>query len=178
MATNAAGVCAPKLVYVGKNKSKGLATYELGPGIYVLDCEYRWLFWTRLESILYAKFRQGKSSKTDGVMREALKVLGYAGNGETWAMFSMGPSPMVTTNGEMALTIMSNYRDWKINTTYSAACFFEGLKDYYTKIQSWNVHHHGCINVSLPVVGRMPGTATCPECCKEMEICYTYRCVN
>ncbi|XP_022743599.1 protein SIEVE ELEMENT OCCLUSION A-like [Durio zibethinus] len=172
-AAYAAGVSL-KLVYVGKNKGKGLARNELSREIKVIESEFQWQFWTRLESILYAKIRHGKTVttyKTDRVMQEALKVVGYGGSDEAWAMFSMGPGAMVTTNGEMALTIMSNYQNWRQDTT--GLRFLEGIKSYKDAI-SLNVH--GCINVHLPVLGQIPGTMICPECSKTMEMFYTYRC--
>ncbi|XWS65138.1 hypothetical protein CRYUN_Cryun05aG0065400 [Craigia yunnanensis] len=172
-AAYAAGVFL-ELVYVGNNRGKGLARNELGRDIHVIESEFRWQFWTRLESILYAKIRHGKTvttHKTDRVMQEALKVVGYGGNGEAWAMFSMGPDAMVTTNGEMALTIISNYQNWRQDKT--GLRFLEGLKSYKSVI-SRDVH--GCINVHLPVLGQIPGIMICPECSKVMEMFYTYRC--
>ncbi|XWS57307.1 hypothetical protein CRYUN_Cryun09bG0162300 [Craigia yunnanensis] len=171
-AAYAAGVSL-KLVYMGNNKSKRLARNELSREINFLESEYQWQFWTRLESILHSKIRYGKtvtSYKTDRVMQEALRVVGYGGTGEAWAMFSMGPGAMVTTNGEMALTIMSNYENWKQETGIR---FLEGLKNYKGVI-SRDVH--GCINVHLPVLGQIPGIMICPECSKVMEMFYTYSC--
>ncbi|XWS58826.1 hypothetical protein CRYUN_Cryun08bG0067200 [Craigia yunnanensis] len=172
-AAYAAGVSL-KLVYVGKSKGKGLAKIELSRDINVIESEFQWQFWTRLESILYAKIRYGKTVstyKTDRVMQEALKVVGYGGNGEAWAMFSMGPGAMVTTNGEMGLTIMSNYQNWRQDTT--GLRFLEGLK-HFKDVISRDVH--GCINVHLPVLGQIPGIMICPECSKVMEMYHTYRC--
>ncbi|XVF06953.1 hypothetical protein REPUB_Repub06bG0095700 [Reevesia pubescens] len=173
-AAYAAGVSL-KLVYVGKNKSKGIPRSELSRDINVIESESQWKFWTKLESILYAKIRHGKtvstSYKTDRVMQEALKVVGYGGNGEAWATFSMGPDAMVTTNGEMGLTIMSNYQNWRLK---AGLHFLGGLKNYKDVI-SRDVH--GCINVHLPLlVGQIPGIMICPECSKVMEMFYTYRC--
>ncbi|XP_017976107.1 PREDICTED: protein SIEVE ELEMENT OCCLUSION A-like isoform X1 [Theobroma cacao] len=162
-----------KLVYVGKSKGKGLPSHLLSSDIHVIDSEFQWQFSTRLESILYAKIQQDKTSQTDRVMHEALKLLGYASNGEPWAMFSVGSAVMVTANGEMALTIMSNYKDWKKDTT--GPLFLEALRNYCTyKIPDI----HGCINVHLPVVGEIPGIVSCPTCSKEMEMYYTYRCCS
>ncbi|XVF56445.1 hypothetical protein PTKIN_Ptkin06aG0121100 [Pterospermum kingtungense] len=169
----AAGVSL-KLVYVGNNKRKGVAKIELSRDINVLESEFQWQFWTRLDSILYAKIRHGKTVsayKTDRVMQEALKIVGYGGKGESWAMFSMGSGAMVTTNGEMGLTVMSNYQNWRQDTT--GLRFLEGLK-HYRDVISRDVH--GCINVHLPAVGQIPGIIICPECSKVMDMYYTYRC--
>ncbi|XVE90556.1 hypothetical protein DITRI_Ditri20bG0087200 [Diplodiscus trichospermus] len=172
-ATYAAGVSL-KLVYVGKNKGKGVERKELSRDIIVIESEFQWQFWTRLESILNAKIRYGKtvtSYKNDQVIQEALKVIGYGWNGEAWAMFSMGPGAMVTTNGGLALTIVSNYQNWRQDTT--GLRFLEGLKSYKSVI-SRDVH--GCIKVHLPVMGEIPGIMMCPECSKVMNMFYTYCC--
>ncbi|KAB2071721.1 hypothetical protein ES319_A08G242400v1 [Gossypium barbadense] len=175
-AAYAAGVTL-KLVFVGKNKAKlGLSKTDLSRDIKVIESEIRWRFWTKLESILHAKIRHGKTTtayKTDVVIHEALKVVGHGGKGESWAVFSMGPDPMVTTDGETGLTIMSNYLNWRQDTT--GLRFLEGVK-HYKEVISRDVH--GCIKVHLPVLGRVPGIMVCPDCSKVMDMFYTYRCCD
>ncbi|KAE8671003.1 Detected protein of unknown function [Hibiscus syriacus] len=175
-AAYAAGVCL-KLVYVGNNKAKlGLSKTDLGRDINLIESEFRWRFWTRLESILYSKIRHGKTVtnyKTDIVIQEALKVVGHGVKGEAWAIFSMGPDTMVTTDGGTGLAIMSNYQKWRQDTT--GLRFLEGLKHYKGVISS---DVHGCIKVHLPVLGGVPGIMVCPECSKVMDMFYTYRCCD
>ncbi|KAL4304121.1 hypothetical protein GQ457_10G015180 [Hibiscus cannabinus] len=175
-AAYAAGVSL-KLVYVGKNKAKlGLSKTDLSRDINIIESEFRWRFWTRLESILYSKIRHGKTVtayKTDIVIQEALKVVGHGGKGEPWAIFSMGPDTMVTTDGGTGLTIMSNYQKWRQDTT--GLRFLEGLK-HYKGVISGDVH--GCIKVQFPVMGQVPGIMVCPDCSKVMDMFYTYRCCD
>ncbi|KAK8485853.1 hypothetical protein V6N13_148520 [Hibiscus sabdariffa] len=168
-AAHAAGVSL-KLVYlgVGKSKGKALTRNELDRGILVLESESQWQFWTRLESILYSRIKLGK---TDRIMQEALKMVGYGGNGEAWAMFSMGTSEMVTTSGETALSIMENYKKWIKENVGNR--FFKGIVEYKELITR---DVHSCINVSLSVMGQVPGIMVCPECSKVMDMFYTYRC--
>ncbi|MBA0665780.1 hypothetical protein Goklo_002257 [Gossypium klotzschianum] len=168
-AARSAGVTL-KLVYlgVGKNKGKGLTRNQLGRDVLVIQSESQWQFWSRLESILYAKIRLGKK---DEVMQEALKVVGYGGNGEEWAMFSMGEGAMVTTSGKTALTIMEDYQMWRSDMI--GVRFLEGIKKYKELITR---DVHSCINLHLPVMGQIPGIMICPECSKVMDVFYTYRC--
>ncbi|KAE8711021.1 hypothetical protein F3Y22_tig00110307pilonHSYRG00172 [Hibiscus syriacus] len=175
IAAHAAGVSL-KLVYlgVGKSKGKGLTRNEFGRGIHVIESESQWHFWTRLESILYYKIKLGKTvniSRKDPVMQEALKVVGYGGNGKAWAMFSMGTSAMVTTSGKTALSIMENYKKWIKENVGNR--FFNGIEEYNELIMR---DVHSCINVNLPVMGEIPGIMMCPECSKVMDMFYTYRC--
>ncbi|KAA3464524.1 protein SIEVE ELEMENT OCCLUSION B-like [Gossypium australe] len=160
-----------KLVYlgVGKNKGKGLTRNQLGRDILVIQSESQWQFWSRLESILYAKIRLGKK---DEVMQEALKVVGYGGNGEEWAMFSMGQGAMVTTSGKTALTIMEHYQQMERSGMIGVR-FLEGIKNY-KKLITRDVH--SCIDLHLPAMGQIPGIMICPECSKVMDVFYTYRC--
>ncbi|KAB2085601.1 hypothetical protein ES319_A05G409300v1 [Gossypium barbadense] len=169
-AAQSAGVFL-KLVYlgVGKNKGKGLTRNQLGRDILVIQSESQWQFWSRLESILYAKIRFGKK---DEVMQEALKVVGYGGNGEEWAMFSMGQGAMVTTSGKTALTIMEHYQQME-RSGMIGVHFLEGIKKY-KKLITRDVH--SCINLHLPAMGQIPGIMICPECSKVMDVFYTYRC--
>ncbi|XVF41540.1 hypothetical protein PTKIN_Ptkin01aG0287500 [Pterospermum kingtungense] len=173
-ATREAGVTL-KLVYVGNRKGQTLATLsELSEDIHVIESESQWRFWSRLESILYAKIRYGKAMtayKTDRVMQEALKAVGYGGRGEAWATFSMGSGAMVTTKGDTALTIMSSYENWRRD---KAGVYFLDALRRYKEIISMDVHD--CINIPLPVTGEIPGMMICPECSKVMEMFYTYRC--
>ncbi|KAH1038207.1 hypothetical protein J1N35_039950 [Gossypium stocksii] len=168
-AARSAGVIL-KLVYlgVGKNKGKGLTRNQLGRDILVIQSESQWQLWSRLESILYAKIRLGKK---DEVMQEALKVVGYGGNGEEWAMFSMGQGAMVTTSGKTALTIMKDFDKWRSDMI--GVRFLEGIKKYKELITT---DVHSCINLHLPVMGQIPGIMICPECTKVMDVFYTYRC--
>lgn len=168
-AANNAGVIL-KLVYLGegKKKGKGLTRNQLGRDILVIQSESQWQFWSRLESILYAKIRLGRK---DEVMQEALKVVGYGGNGEAWAMFSMGQGAMVTTSGKTALNIMEHYQIWKSDMI--GVRFLEGIKKYKELIIR---DVHSCINLHLPVMGQIPGIMICPECSKVMDVFYTYRC--
>ncbi|KAE8716991.1 hypothetical protein F3Y22_tig00110076pilonHSYRG00113 [Hibiscus syriacus] len=174
-AAHTAGVSL-KLVYlgVGKSKGKGLTRTELGRGIHVIESESQWHFWTRLESILYTKIKLGKTvniSKKDPVMIEALKMVGYGGNGEAWAMFSMGTRAMVTTCGKTALSIMENYQKWIKENVGNR--FFKGIVEYNELIMR---DVHSCININLPVMGEIPGIMMCPECSKVMDMFYSYRC--
>ncbi|OMO73582.1 hypothetical protein CCACVL1_17209 [Corchorus capsularis] len=160
-----------KLAYMGKNKGKGLIRRnKLGQEIHVIESEFQLQFWRRLESIVYSKIQQGKSSKTDRVMREVMKVLSYDSSGGEWAIFTMGSEAMVTTDGKMAMKIMSEYDYWKSQAV--GFNFLQGLRNHLTKMPL----DHGCIHVHMPVLGHTPGIVTCPECFKQMEMYYTYRC--
>ncbi|XVE90554.1 hypothetical protein DITRI_Ditri20bG0087000 [Diplodiscus trichospermus] len=160
-----------KLVYVGKNKGRRIERKELSGDVEVIESELQWQFWTRLESILYTKIRHGKTL-SEQVLQEAKKVVGYGCKGEAWAMFSIGKDAMVTTNGEMALTIMSNYDNWIQAKT--GVHFLSGLENYRSVIGR---DVHGRIEVHLPDLGdQIPGIMICPECSKVMKIFYTYRC--
>ncbi|OMO91476.1 hypothetical protein COLO4_18348 [Corchorus olitorius] len=133
-----------------------------------MESESQLRFWRRLESIFHAKIQLGKSSKTDRIMRDVMKVLSYDSTEEGWAIFAMGSETMVTTNGEMALTIMSQCNYWRMETVEFNLLY--ELKTYMTKMPQF----HGCIHVHMPVLGHMPRKVICPECSKQMEMYYTY----
>ncbi|KAE8692412.1 hypothetical protein F3Y22_tig00110839pilonHSYRG00179 [Hibiscus syriacus] len=145
-AAHAAGVSL-KLVYLGvsKSKRKGLTRTVLSR-----DCDI---------------------SKKDPLMLEALKVVGYGGNGVAWAMFLMGTKAMVTTSVKTALSIIENYQKWIKENVGNR--FFTGTVGYNELIMR-DVHSY--INVNLPFMGDIPGIMMCPEFSKVMDMFYSYRC--
>ncbi|KAG6619696.1 hypothetical protein I3842_Q087400 [Carya illinoinensis] len=170
------------LLYVGKSNAKErvqktnsiINTEQLSR--FWADPTYIWFFWTRLESMLYSKMKNGKTAENDPIMEEVMTMLSFDGSEKGWAVVC-GGSPdheeiIARGNGEIALKTMEDFGNWKDDAEDNG--FVQAFKGYLRKL-------HGpqhCNRLILPsgITGEIPERIVCAECRRPMEKYLMYRC--
>lgn len=136
-----------------------------------------WFFWVRLESMMYSKLQLGKTIAKDHILQEIMRLLGYDGTNQGWAIITRGSTAgmpeLAKGNGEMMLTSFTQYDDWKQHVETKG--FLPALNDHLLHIQT----PHHCTHLKLPgTVGSIMETVVCAECGRLMEKFYLYECCD
>jgi hypothetical protein len=130
-----------------------------------------WFFWKRLESMLYSKLQHGSSVENDHIMREVMTMLSFDGGDQGWALVYGGPAEIARAKGEIALTCLQQFEQWKDDA--ESRGFVPALKN---RMELLHLPHH-CNRLILPGInGGILETVVCAECGRLMEKYFMYRC--
>ncbi|XP_050214001.2 protein SIEVE ELEMENT OCCLUSION B-like [Mercurialis annua] len=162
-----------ELVFVGNSSKRekiqqaiDLINNEKLNTSYWKDLTFIWLFWSRLESMLFSKIQLAnninKFDENDSIIQGIKKLLNHDKQGK-WAILSKGSKILVNGNGNRVLRALSEYSD-SPNHNFNLS-----FKQYYENVPSDDVHD-SCCCFSFPVNGtRFPNCMICPECHRIME---------
>ncbi|KAF7838228.1 protein SIEVE ELEMENT OCCLUSION B-like [Senna tora] len=166
-----------EMVYVGKSNAKErmqkmITTFNTRKFSYFWpNVTSIWFFWARLESMLYSKLQQGKTVEDDQILGEVMTVLSFDGSDRGWAIFCRGTNEMARAKGDLALTSLREFEQWRENSERDG--FVLALKEY---LQELHTPHH-CNRLILPgSAGGIPERVVCAECGRQMEKYFMYRC--
>ncbi|KAJ6672316.1 PROTEIN SIEVE ELEMENT OCCLUSION B-LIKE [Salix viminalis] len=139
---------------------------------YWSDLTSIWLFWTRLESMLYLKMQQCRNSRNDLIMQELTTLLSYDDSDRGWALFCKGSSEMALARGDVALKSMK-----KFGVSHSADDqngLFQALSSDIKESQK----KQRCSRIILSGDRQeIPNKKLSSDGCEcSMEKCFVYRC--
>ncbi|XP_050372121.1 protein SIEVE ELEMENT OCCLUSION B-like [Argentina anserina] len=181
-----------ELLYVGKSKAKEqklksiMRILEEEKLSHVLDWNFIWFFWIRLESMWQSKGQQLKnellssshlrdtdsfSLRNDPVLKGIISLLSFRSSERGWAVIGTGSS-MSKANGEHMLRSLREYAAWEIKRREIG--FTPALNEYLAGVYKSAPHH--CTSLMLPATGLMPETVACAECGRLMERYTMFRC--
>ncbi|GFS39875.1 sieve element occlusion amino-terminus protein [Actinidia rufa] len=132
-----------------------------------------WFFWTRLESMLFSKTKDGKAAENDKILAEVLTILSFNGSDLGWALISKGSAELARANGETFLKSFNEYDTWEEDAR--AGGFMPALGRKFEKLHT----PQHCSRLILPGInGGIPEKVVCAECGRPMEKYFMYRCCN
>ncbi|XP_039158455.1 protein SIEVE ELEMENT OCCLUSION B-like [Eucalyptus grandis] len=130
-----------------------------------------WLFWTRLESMLFSKIQLGKVDEHNPMMQQIKRLLSFDKAGG-WAMLSRGSTITMDGHGTTVLPALLEYDLWKENVATKG--YGMAFKEHHDKIQD---SMHLCCRLDLQsTVGEIPASMRCPDCQSLMEELTTFFC--
>lgn len=166
-----------EMLYVGKSNLKekvrknNAAIAAQGLSHILPDVTLVWYFWVRLESMWHSKLQNRRSVENDPIMQEIVTMLSYDASDQGWAVISRGPAEMAKAKGDMLLTCLNEFDNWRADIGPKG--FVQALMDYLHKIQT----PHHCNRLILPgTTGTIPEKVVCAECSRPMEKFIMYRC--
>lgn len=168
-----------EMLYVGKSnlkeKIRKINNTIVAQGLsHVLpDVTLVWYFWVRLESMWHSKIQHGRTVENDPIMQEIVTMMSFDASDPGWALISRGSTEMTKAKGEILLTCLNDFSEWKDDVPQKG--FVRAITDYLLKIQT----PHHCNRLILPgTTGRIPDKVVCAECGRIMEKFIMYRCCN
>lgn len=121
----------------------------------------------------HSKIQHGKSVENDRIMQEIMTMLSFDGSDQGWAVISRGAGEMAKGKGEMMLTSMVQFEEWRQQAQDIG--FLPALIDHLHKLHT----PHHCNRLILPgSTGSIPELVACAECGRPMEKYIMYRCCN
>ena len=173
-----------ELLYVGKSKPKEKTINEINAIIEleklgaIIDFNYIWYFWLRIESMWYSKGQllalKNESMKNDPIMHGIIALLSFGSGTNGWAVISRGSLEITKGNGVVMFDGINEHPKWKPRENEIG--FVPALDEYLTQI--YKRKPHPCTSLILPATGAMPETVSCAECGRLMERFTMFRCCS
>ena len=143
---------------------------------FCLQEQSRWMFWTRLESMLSSKIQVVEDEEKDLVLREIRKLLRYRRWGE-WAMLCKGSHVVVLEHGKKMLRTLLEYDEWKENVILHG---FDMAYKKYRPFLDDDVSDPSCYRFDFLHTSssdrKIPERMKCPKCRRYMEKYTTFLC--
>ncbi|KAI6700780.1 hypothetical protein NL676_015104 [Syzygium grande] len=134
------------------------------------DPTMMWLFWTRLESMLFSKIQLRKADEHNPVMQQIKRLLSFNKAGG-WAMLSRGSSIKMNGHGTTVLPALLEYDLWKENVMTKG--YDVAFKEHHDRIQDLMP-----LCFQLDFQSTVPESIRCPECHSLMKELATFFCCH
>ncbi|KAL8160093.1 hypothetical protein V2J09_001630 [Rumex salicifolius] len=171
IATNTAYEC----VYVGKScmETNKMSSVDKSFG-HVMEEKSMRVFWTRLESMLYANMELEEYEDDDDVMVEIKKIISYDKSKSSWAVIFKGNKVIKVVSGTTILEVL-NCDSWEKKMEEHGGV--ESALRFQIDNGTRESEHH-CIRLEFPIAaaGKIPLTMKCPGCREPMVALTVFVC--